>query len=100
MKYQTTDGVLDTNKTKYPQGFDVVLKLNMSRTCFGVWDMTCTKFTDIMASWTETKIACLVSQSTMTKIMSNLEDNRSFLIKSIEIEFHSCLGIESCSRDL
>jgi len=40
MKYQTTDGVLDTNKTKYPRGFDVVLKLNMSRTCFGVWDMT------------------------------------------------------------
>jgi len=40
MKYQTTDGVLDTNKTKYPWGFDVVLKLNMSRTCFGVWDMT------------------------------------------------------------
>jgi len=31
---------LDTNKTKYPWGFDVVLKLNMSQTCFGVWDMT------------------------------------------------------------
>jgi len=31
---------LDTNKTKYPRGFDVVLKLNMSQTCFGVWDMT------------------------------------------------------------
>jgi len=28
------------NKTKYPQGFDVILKLNMSWTCFGVWDMT------------------------------------------------------------
>jgi len=40
IKYQTTDGVLDMNKTKYPQGFDVILKLNMSRTCFGVWDMT------------------------------------------------------------
>ena len=40
IKYQTTDGVLDMNKTKYPQRFDVILKLNMSRTCFGVWDMT------------------------------------------------------------
>jgi len=40
IKYQTTNGVLDTNKTKYLQGFDVVLKLNMSWTCFGVWDMT------------------------------------------------------------
>jgi len=40
IKYQTTDGVLDMNKTKYLQGFDVILKLNMSWTCFGVWDMT------------------------------------------------------------
>ena len=28
------------NKTKYLRGFDVILKLNMSRTCFGVWHMT------------------------------------------------------------
>jgi len=32
------------NKTKYPQGFDVILKLNMSQTCFGVWDMTVKKY--------------------------------------------------------
>ena len=31
---------MDTNKTKYPQGFDVILKLNMSQTCFRVWDIT------------------------------------------------------------
>jgi len=35
----------------------------------------------------------------MTKIVLNLEDDRSFSIKFIEIEFHSCSGIESCLRD-
>jgi len=36
----------------------------------------------------------------MIKIVSNPEDDEGFLMKSIEIEFHSCLGIESCLRDL
>ena len=36
----------------------------------------------------------------MTKIVSNLENNGNFLMKSIEMEFHGCLGIESCLRDL
>ena len=36
----------------------------------------------------------------MTKIVSNLENDRSFSIKSIEIEFHGCSGIGSCLRDL
>ena len=36
----------------------------------------------------------------MTKIVSNLEDDRSFSMKSIEIEFHGHSGIESCLRDL
>ena len=35
----------------------------------------------------------------MTKIVLNLEDDRSFLMKSMEMEFHSCLGMESCLRD-
>ena len=35
----------------------------------------------------------------MTKIVSNLEDDRSFLIKSIEMEFQGCSGIGSCLRD-
>jgi len=52
-----------------------------------------------MVSWARIKIACLVNQSTMTKIVSNLEDNGSFLIKSIEIELHSCLGIGNYLRD-
>jgi len=32
----------------------------------------------------------------MTRIVSNLENDGSFSIKSIEIEFHSCFG----DRDL
>ena len=34
----------------------------------------------------------------MTKIMSNLEDDRSFLMKSIEMEFHGHSGMGSCLR--
>ena len=37
------------------------------------------KSIDVIVLWAEIKIACLVSQLTMTKIVSNLEDNRSFL---------------------
>ena len=36
----------------------------------------------------------------MTKIVSNLEDNGSFLIKSIEMEFYSHSGMGSCLRNL
>ena len=55
---------------------------------------------DMMVSWAGIKIAYLVSQSTMTKIVSNLENDKSFLMKSIEMEFHGRLGIGSCFRDL
>ena len=55
---------------------------------------------NVMVLWAGIKITCLVSQSTITKIVSNLKDNRSFLIKSIEIEFHSHSGMGSCLRDL
>jgi len=46
------------------------------------------------------KIVCLKSQLTMTKIVSKSEEDRSFSIKSIDIEFHSCFRMESCLRDL
>ena len=36
----------------------------------------------------------------MIKIVLNLENDRSFLMKSIEIEFYGHLGIESCLKDL
>ena len=35
----------------------------------------------------------------MTKIVSNLENDRSFSMKSIEMEFHDCSEIGSCLRD-
>ena len=47
-------------------------------------------------SWIEIKITFLVSWLTITKIISNLENNKSILIKSIEMEFDGYLGIESC----
>ena len=53
-----------------------------------------------MVSWAGIKITCLMSQLTMTKIVSNPEDDRSFLMKSIEMKFHGHLGIGSCLRDL
>ena len=59
-----------------------------------------TKSIDMIVLWTEIKIACLVSWSTITKIVSNPEDDGSFLMKSIEMEFHSHSEIESCLRDL
>jgi len=36
----------------------------------------------------------------MTKMVSNLEDNRNFLIRSIKIEFHNHSEIEYCLKDL
>ena len=36
----------------------------------------------------------------MTKIVSKLEDDRSFSMKSMEMEFYSCSGMGSCLRDL
>jgi len=46
----------------------------------------------MMVLWAEIKIAYLVSLSTMTKIVLNPENDKSFLMKSIEIG--------SCLKDL
>jgi len=53
-----------------------------------------------MVLWAGIKITCLVSQLIMIKIVSNLENNGSFLMKSIEMEFYGCLGMGSCLRVL
>ena len=58
------------------------------------------KSADVMVSWAGIKITCLMSWSTMTKIVSNPEDDRSFSMKFIEMEFHGCSEIGSCLRDL
>ena len=53
----------------------------------------------MMVSWAGIKIAYLVNWLTMTKIVSNPEDDGSFSMKSIEMEFHGRSGIGSCLRD-
>ena len=60
----------------------------------------CAKSTDVMMLWAGIMIACLVSQLTVTKIVSNLENDGSFSIKSIEMEFHGHSEMGSCLRDL
>jgi len=45
-------------------------------------------------------MTCFDRRSTITKIMSKPEEEGSFSIKSIEIEFHGCSRIGSCWRDL
>ena len=57
------------------------------------------KSKDVMMSWAEIKVACLVSWLTMTKMVSNPEDNESFLMKFIEMEFYGHSEIGSCLRD-
>ena len=42
------------------------------------------RFADVIVLYTGMKITCLVSWLTITKIMSNLENDRSFLIKSTD----------------
>ena len=59
----------------------------------------CAKSIDVMVSWAGIKIACLVSQLTITKKVSNSKNNGSFLMKSIEMEFHGHLEIGSYLRD-
>ena len=46
------------------------------------------------------KIECLVRQSMMTNIMSELSDMGNFSMKSMNIEFHGLSGIRSCFRSL
>ena len=53
----------------------------------------------MLSPWAGIKIACLVSWSTMTKIVSNPENDGSFSMKSIEMEFHGRSGIGSYLRD-
>jgi len=59
----------------------------------------CAKSMDMMVLWVEIKITCLVSWLAMTKIVSNPEDDGSFSMKSIEMEFHGHSGMGSCLRD-
>ena len=53
---------------------------------------------DVMVLTVRIKIDCLVRQSMMTSIMSEPSDMGNFSMKSMDIEFHSLLGIRSCFR--
>jgi len=53
----------------------------------------------MMVLWAKIKIAYLVNWLTMIEIVSNPENNGSFLMKSIKMEFYSHLGIRSYLRD-
>ena len=55
---------------------------------------------DVLVLYVRVKIACLVSLSIITKMVLNLKNNESFLIKFIEMKFHSYLEIESCLINL
>jgi len=44
-------------------------------------------------------IACFDRRSTITRMVSKLKEEGSFLMKSIKIEFHACSRIGSCWRD-
>ena len=53
---------------------------------------------DVMVLTARIKIDCLVRQSMMTNIMSELLDMGNFSMKSMDIEFHGLSGIKSCFR--
>jgi hypothetical protein len=55
---------------------------------------------EVIVSCVRMKIACLESQSTMTRMESKPVEEGSFLMKSIEIEFQGWSGIGSCLRFL
>ena len=55
---------------------------------------------EVMVLDVRMKIAYLKSQSIMTRMVSKLEENGSFLMKSMDIKFYDYSGIESCLRDL
>jgi len=54
---------------------------------------------EVIMSWVGTNMACFDRWSTITRIVSKLEEEGSFFIKSIKIEFHGCSGIRSYWRD-
>jgi len=53
----------------------------------------------VMISDVRMKIACLKSWSTIMRMVSKLEEIESFLMKSMDIKFHSHFRIGSCLRD-
>ena len=64
-----------------------------------IWRMnSLANIRDVMVLTARIKIDCLVRQSMMTNIVSELLDMGNFLMKSMYIEFHGLSGIRSCFR--
>ena len=55
--------------------------------------------TEVIVSWVGMNMACFDRRSTITRMVSKPEEEGSFSMKSIEIEFHRCSGIGSCWRN-
>jgi len=53
---------------------------------------------EVMVSWVGMNMACFDSRSTITRMVSKPEEEGSFSMKSIEIEFQGRSGIGSCWR--
>ena len=53
---------------------------------------------EVMVSYVRMKMLCFDSRSTMTRMVSKLEDGGSFSMKSMEMEFQGHSGIRSCFR--
>jgi len=58
-----------------------------------------TRLCKVMVSTVGMNMACLESQSIITRIVSKLNERESFLIKFIDFEFHGHCGMRSCLRD-
>ena len=56
------------------------------------------KIGNVMVLTVGIKIDCLVRQSMMTNIVLEPLDMGNFSMKSMDIEFHGCLGIRSCFK--
>jgi len=54
---------------------------------------------EVMVSWVGINMACFDRRSTIMRMVSKPEEEGSFFMKSIEIEFHGRSRIGSCWRD-
>ena len=65
--------------------------------CFEMWSTNSwASMGAVMVSTVGTKMDCLVSQSTMMRMVSYPEDGGSFLMKSMEMEFQGNSGTGTC----
>ena len=83
------------------------LEPQLNVTCEGILCLEKTWMMKSLASSVEVMVLCVGmkmlwfnSQSMMTRMVSKLQDEGSFLMKSMEVEFQGCSRIGSCFRSL